>query len=139
MRGHFATVGAVRTAIAKHENRSGRNPDLSYVVIGRLRIAERSATLTRACERVGRNPGTIARTAQALVFVMDDVAAADRLVEQLPMPTMADPPERLRDVVAAYADIGLDELIVPDRTLGEGDVRLATMDRFIEEVAAGFR
>ncbi|MFP3899875.1 MAG: TIGR03560 family F420-dependent LLM class oxidoreductase [Acidimicrobiia bacterium] len=103
------------------------------------RIAERSTTLTRACEQVGRDPGAIARTAQALVFLMDDVAAADRLVEQLPMPTMAGPPERLRDVVAAYAEIGLDELIVPDRTLGEGDVRLATMDRFIEDVAAGFR
>jgi F420-dependent oxidoreductase-like protein len=102
-------------------------------------IAERSATLTRACERVGRDPDEVARTAQALVFLIDDVAAADRLIEQVPRPTMAGPPERLRDVVAAYAEAGLDELIVPDATLGAGDGKLAVMDRFIDEVAAAFR
>lgn len=103
------------------------------------RVAERSAALSRACEKIDRDPGTIARTAQALVFFVDDPAAADRLVEQIPRPTMAGPPERLRDIVAAYVEAGVDELIVPDSTLGTGDDKLAAMDRFIGEVAAPFR
>lgn len=102
-------------------------------------IAERSATLTGACEDARRDPDAIARTAQALVFLVDDLATADRLVEQVPMPTMAGPPERLRDVVAAYAEAGLDELIVPDRTLGTGAEKREAMERFIDEVAAAFR
>jgi alkanesulfonate monooxygenase SsuD/methylene tetrahydromethanopterin reductase-like flavin-dependent oxidoreductase (luciferase family) len=102
-------------------------------------IAERSATLTRACEEIGRDPDEIARTAQALVFIVDDVAAGERLVEQIPRATMAGPPGHLRDVVAAYAEAGLDELIVPDFTLGTGDDKRKAMDRFVDEVAPAFR
>jgi hypothetical protein len=55
------------------------------------------------------------------------------------MPAIAGTPEQLRDVVAAYAEAGLDELIVPDRTLGIGARKLETMDRLIDEVAPAFR
>lgn len=106
------------------------------------RIAERSAALTRACERVGRDSDAIARTAQALVFMADDgidPAGIERQVERAPMPAIGGTVERLRDVVAAYAQAGLDELIVPDRSLGQGTPKLERMDRFIEEVAPAFR
>jgi F420-dependent oxidoreductase-like protein len=108
-------------------------------------IAERSAALTRACERVGRDPDLIARTAQALVFIADDGADADviakveGLVERAPMPAIGGTVEQLRDVVAGYAQAGLDELIVPDRSLGHGTAKLERMDRFIDEVAPAFR
>lgn len=108
-------------------------------------IAERSAALTRACERVGREPDLIARTAQALVFIADDAADADatakveRLAELAPMPAIGGTVEQLRDVVAGYAQAGLDELIVPDRSLGHGTAKLERMDRFIDEVAPAFR
>jgi F420-dependent oxidoreductase-like protein len=108
-------------------------------------IAERSAALTRACERVGREPDLIARTAQALVFIADDAADADatakveRLVELAPMPAIGGTVGQLRDVVAGYAQAGLDELIVPDRSLGHGTAKLERMDRFIDEVAPAFR
>ena len=108
-------------------------------------IAERSSALTRACERVGRDPDLIARTAQALVFIADDAADADatakveRLVELAPMPAIGGTVEQLRDVVAGYAQAGLDELIVPDRSLGHGTAKLERMDRFIDEVAPAFR
>lgn len=101
-------------------------------------VAERSAALSRMCEAAGRDPDEIERVAQALVFLVDDRATAERLVERMPMPTMAGSSERLRDVVAAYAEAGLDELIVPDRSLGEGREKLERMDRFIGEVAAAF-
>ncbi len=102
-------------------------------------VAERSAALTRACEAAGREPEAVARTAQAMVFLVDDEAAAERLVERVPMPAMAGSPERLRDVVAAYAEAGLDELIVPDVTLGTGAAKTDALDRFISDVAPAFR
>jgi F420-dependent oxidoreductase-like protein len=105
-------------------------------------IAERSAALTRACEGVGRDPDAVARTAQALVFMAEDVGAIadiERLIERSPMPAIGGTVEQLRDVVAAYAQAGLDELIVPDRSLGQGTAKLERMDRFIDEVAPAFR
>jgi alkanesulfonate monooxygenase SsuD/methylene tetrahydromethanopterin reductase-like flavin-dependent oxidoreductase (luciferase family) len=105
-------------------------------------IAERSAALTRACEAVGRDPGAVARTAQALVFLAGDdaeAAAVARAAGRAPMPAMAGTAERLREVVAAYAEAGVDELIVPDRTLGEGAAKRDRMDCLIAEVAAPFR
>jgi hypothetical protein len=41
--------------------------------------------------------------------------------------------------VAAYAEAGVDELIVPDRTLGTGSQRLDAMDLLIEQIAPPFR
>jgi alkanesulfonate monooxygenase SsuD/methylene tetrahydromethanopterin reductase-like flavin-dependent oxidoreductase (luciferase family) len=108
-------------------------------------IAERSAALTRACERVGREPDLIVRTAQALVFIADADADADafakveQLVERGPMPAIGGTVEQLRDVVAAYAEAGLDEFVIPDRSLGHGTAKLERMDRFIDEVAPAFR
>jgi F420-dependent oxidoreductase-like protein len=102
-------------------------------------IGERSAALTRRCDEVGRDPDEIARSAQALVFFTDDEAEADRLAEAVPRPLMAGTPERMRDVVAAYAEAGLDELIVPDFTLGTGNQKLEALDTFIDEVAPAFR
>jgi alkanesulfonate monooxygenase SsuD/methylene tetrahydromethanopterin reductase-like flavin-dependent oxidoreductase (luciferase family) len=108
-------------------------------------IAERSAALTRACEGVGRDPDTVTRTAQALVFMVDEgadagaIANVERLLERSAMPAIGGTVEQLRDVVAAYAQAGLDELIVPDRSLGQGTAKLERMDRFIDEVAPAFR
>lgn len=103
-------------------------------------IAERSAMLTRCCEKAGRDADTIARTGQALLFFVDDEAEAERLADALPRPVMAGTPERLRDVLAAYAEAGLDELIIPDNTLGRGrQEKLDALDRFITDVAPAFR
>jgi hypothetical protein len=88
---------------------------------------------------VGRDADEIARSAQALLFFTEDRAAAERLTEAIPRPVMAGTPEHLRDVVAAYAEAGLDELIVPDFTLGSGSQKLEALDRFIDEVAPAFR
>jgi alkanesulfonate monooxygenase SsuD/methylene tetrahydromethanopterin reductase-like flavin-dependent oxidoreductase (luciferase family) len=102
-------------------------------------IAERSAALTRHCEAAGRDPDEVARTAQALVFFTDDEGEAERRTAASAMPVIAGTPERMRDVLAAYAEAGLDELIVPDRTFGTGEAKRAGLDRFAEDVAAAFR
>lgn len=39
----------------------------------------------------------------------------------------------------AYRDAGVDELIVPDFTLGARHQKLATLDRFMKEVATPLR
>jgi F420-dependent oxidoreductase-like protein len=97
-------------------------------------IAERSAALDRACEVAGRDPAEIARSAQALVIFTDDEADADRLAAAVPRPLLVGTPERMREAVAAYAENGLDELIVPDFTLGSGAQKLEALDRFREDV-----
>ncbi|HEX5947259.1 MAG TPA: LLM class flavin-dependent oxidoreductase [Acidimicrobiales bacterium] len=97
-------------------------------------IAERSAALDRACEAAGRDPGEIARSAQALVMFTEDDAEADRLAAAVPRPLLVGSPERMREVVAGYAEGGLDELNVPDFTLGTGAQKIEALDRFREEV-----
>jgi len=98
-------------------------------------IAERSAALDRACDAAGRDPSDIARSAQALVMFTEDDAEADRLAAAVPRPLLVGTPERMREVVAGYAERGLDELIVPDFTLGPGARKIEALDRFREEVA----
>ena len=48
-------------------------------------------------------------------------------------------PSELVDVVGRYAEAGVDELIVPDFTLGPAGRARDTYDRFLTEVAASFR
>lgn len=102
-------------------------------------VRHKSAVLDSHCDTIGRDPGEILRTAQALVFVTDDQATADRLVERIPRPAFGGTPGRLAEVVGAYVEAGLDELIVPDFTLGTGAERRDRMDLLIEQVAPAFR
>ena len=89
------------------------------------------------CADVGRDPAQIQRSAVALLFLSDDAEAMAKLRERGAggRPMIAGNVEEVRQVVRAYADAGVDELIVPDFTLGPRDQKLATLDRFIEEVA----
>jgi len=116
-------------------------------------MAARSAALTQACERVGRDPAAILRTAQALVVLADDnasravLADIDRRVQESAakaatgpvMPIIGGTAAQLRDVFAAYEEAGVGEFIVPDRSLGTGAAKLECMDRFLEQVARPFR
>jgi alkanesulfonate monooxygenase SsuD/methylene tetrahydromethanopterin reductase-like flavin-dependent oxidoreductase (luciferase family) len=98
-------------------------------------MAERSAALDRACEAIGRDPSTIARSTQALVFLTDDEARAEQLVEAVaPRAAIAGPPAAFADVVAEWDEIGVSEVIVPDFTLGSGSARADAMDALREAV-----
>jgi alkanesulfonate monooxygenase SsuD/methylene tetrahydromethanopterin reductase-like flavin-dependent oxidoreductase (luciferase family) len=92
-------------------------------------IAERSDVLARRCELIGRDPATIRRSTQALVRLTDDRAEAAAFVESVaPRAAVAGPPEHVAEVVARWAAVGVDEVIVPDVALARGAERLEQLD-----------
>ncbi|HEU4842575.1 MAG TPA: LLM class flavin-dependent oxidoreductase, partial [Ilumatobacteraceae bacterium] len=104
------------------------------------RFAERSAALDAACSKINRDPATIARSTQALFFLGDDTAKINSLIERVaPRPAVGGTAARLIEAVQGWADVGVDEVIVPDFTLGTGAQRLEHLDLLIEQVAPDFR
>ena len=103
-------------------------------------FAHKSAVLDRHCADVGRDPAEIRRSTQALLFLSDDEAwlARHRDSDAIRAAIVGTPAE-ITEIVGRYRDAGVDELIVPDFTLGTGQRRLDTLDRFNEEIAVHFR
>ncbi len=98
-------------------------------------LAPRLEALTRACERIGRDPATIAVSTQALVLVTNDPVKARSLVEAVaPRPAFAGTVTEIIEQMAGWAALGVDEVIVPDFVLGHGSRRLDALDG----LAAGF-
>ncbi len=102
-------------------------------------FTHKSAVLDRHCHDLGRDPAEIRRSTQALLFLSDDEEWLGRIRERdIGRAAIIGTPSEVVDVVGAYRDAGVDELIVPDFTLGTGARRLETLDRFSEEVAIHF-
>ncbi|MEZ5216842.1 MAG: LLM class flavin-dependent oxidoreductase [Ilumatobacteraceae bacterium] len=101
-------------------------------------VAAASARMDAACEAVGRDPASLHRSAQAMVFLADDDEGADRLRQVAPPDrSIVGTPEQLLEIVATYQDSGIEELIVPDFTLGEHQAeREDRYGRFWETVAS---
>ena len=103
-------------------------------------LTHKNGVLDRHCEDLGRDPSEISRSAQGLLFMMDDEAASAKMRERdIGRPMLIGTPAELVDVVAAYRDAGVDELIVPDFNLPTGAAKHEVMDRFIEQVAPALR
>jgi alkanesulfonate monooxygenase SsuD/methylene tetrahydromethanopterin reductase-like flavin-dependent oxidoreductase (luciferase family) len=102
-------------------------------------LAERSKALDAACADIGRDPSTIARSTQALFFV-GDPAKVNGLIERVkPRPAVGGGAGELVEAVQGWADVGVDEVIVPDFTLGTGAQRLEALDLIVEQVVPQFR
>jgi F420-dependent oxidoreductase-like protein len=99
-------------------------------------VAHKSKVLDEHCERVGRDPSEIARSTQALIFVTDDEAAAEQILANIPRAAIAGPVDRVAEALAGYAEVGVDEFIVPDATLGQGAQKLEIIDQIAEAAAA---
>lgn len=103
-------------------------------------LRHKNAVLDRHCEDLGRDPSEITRSAQGLLFVMDDEASAAKMRERdIGRAALVGTPDQLVEIVAEYRDAGVDELIVPDFTLPAGAAKHEVMDRFIETVGPPLR
>lgn len=102
-------------------------------------LRECNAVLDGHCEAIDRDPGSIARSTQALVFLSRDEAwlkphregGAGRAV-------IVGTPEEVVEIVGRYQAAGCDELIIPCWTLGGSAKCLETLDLFSAEVAHHF-
>lgn len=103
-------------------------------------MVHKQKILDQHCETVGRDPREIQRCAVALLFLSDDEPFIKRM-KATPMgsPAIIGNVNEVRDIVAAYDEAGVQELIIPDFTLGEligaGQAKIDALDRFINDVA----
>jgi alkanesulfonate monooxygenase SsuD/methylene tetrahydromethanopterin reductase-like flavin-dependent oxidoreductase (luciferase family) len=76
-------------------------------------VGRRTERFLAACDVVGRDPGTVRRSAQALVFLgkATDEFVVDR--------SLSGSDEQLVDALNRYVALGVDEFAIPDFTLGE--------------------
>ena len=98
------------------------------------------AKLQTACEQVDRDPATMWKSAQALVFMTTNSEFADKVRggDMAPRSIVGTNAE-LVDTVGRYAEAGFDELIVPDFTLGNtAEERAAKYGKFHDEIVSQF-
>jgi alkanesulfonate monooxygenase SsuD/methylene tetrahydromethanopterin reductase-like flavin-dependent oxidoreductase (luciferase family) len=75
--------------------------------------------LLTACEQVGRDPATMWKSTQALVFMNADVEfAANIKAGDMGERSIIGSNAQLVEEIGRYAALGFDELIIPDFTLG---------------------
>ena len=91
-----------------------------------------------ACESVDRDPASMWTSVQALVFVTDDDAQAEKILAGGMGPrSIAGTPDRLVETIGEYAEMGFDEFIVPDFNLGgTPEARREALERINETVVA---
>jgi probable F420-dependent oxidoreductase len=103
-------------------------------------LAERRSVLDARCEAIGRDPGEIATSTQAVTMVVDDDDKGRELEARMAgRPVVAGTPARIAERVAAWREAGADEIIVPDFALGTGTRRADALDAIVEQVVPGFR
>jgi alkanesulfonate monooxygenase SsuD/methylene tetrahydromethanopterin reductase-like flavin-dependent oxidoreductase (luciferase family) len=95
------------------------------------------------CEKLGRDPGSVRRSTQALfdVVVPGDTEAEERREQLLAagrLPVVMGSAEEVLDTVGRYVEAGIDELLVPDFALGDGQRRFEALERLREEVLLKF-
>ncbi len=100
-------------------------------------LKSKMAILDQHCEQAGRDPSSIQRSAVAMMFLSDDEAFVAKMSADPARPTIAGNVSQVQEIVAAYAAAGVNELIVPDWTMGPGDTsqKREILDRLIAEVA----
>ena len=91
--------------------------------------------LDRHCEDIGRDPKNIQRSAVALLFLSDDDKFIQQIRETVDRALIAGNLAEVQDTVKAYQEAGVDELLVPDFTLGQGQQKIDTLDTFINDIA----
>src|SRR5215469_8852020 len=103
-------------------------------------LAHKLSVLREHCDQVGRDPGEIHVSTQALLYLSTDKQwLEDKRQAATGRAVIVGTPGEVADIVARYRDAGADELIVPDFTLGSMARKKDTCDLFMQEVAPAFR
>ncbi|MHB8435234.1 MAG: LLM class flavin-dependent oxidoreductase, partial [Acidimicrobiales bacterium] len=101
-------------------------------------IAHKLTVLDRHCEEIGRDPLTIERSTQALVYMTDQ--PDHRVVSKSDgehQPSLTGTPSQIAEELSRFQNLGISEFILSDRTLGAApEERFANMARFLGEAAA---
>jgi F420-dependent oxidoreductase-like protein len=102
-------------------------------------LKHKGGILDEYCREIGRDPKTIAHSAQGMLVLTDDAAMVERM-KAAGRPVIGGNGPQVRALVEQYAEAGVDELIIPDFNLGRTvEDKTAIMDRFANEVMAHFR
>ena len=101
-------------------------------------VAAVTERFTAACETEGRDPASIRRSAQALVYITESDAQRDELLAKVRADrAIVGSTAEIVDVIGHYAQAGLDEFALPDFNLGASPAqRRETIERFHEEVVS---
>lgn len=99
---------------------------------------EKKQGYDRALAAAGRDPSTLHTSTQALVLVGPDGAAQAEDLAKV-RPAIGGTAEQLVDTIGQWAEAGLDELVIPDFTLGDTAQAKENLDLLITEVASAFR
>jgi F420-dependent oxidoreductase-like protein len=103
-------------------------------------LAQKVKVLDAHCERLGRDPVQIGRSAQALLYMSDDQEwLTERRGRAVGFPAIVGTPAEVQDVIGAYRDAGVTEFIIPTFNLGPPERVAAALGRFSDEVAPAFR
>jgi alkanesulfonate monooxygenase SsuD/methylene tetrahydromethanopterin reductase-like flavin-dependent oxidoreductase (luciferase family) len=103
-------------------------------------VRRRTALFTTACEAEGRDPSTVHRSAQAMIFLTNDDATRDKLKPKVPEGrSLVGGPSELIDLLGQYVDQGVDEFAIPDFTLGKTpEIRREALETLRSEVLPAF-
>lgn len=98
--------------------------------------AARAAMFAAACEQVGRDPATMHRCVQAMIYLIEDATRADHVRAKVdPVRAVVGSDGEVVDAVGRYAELGFDEFIVPEFNLGETAAeKIEALERIRTEV-----
>ena len=105
-----------------------------------IELRRRTELFMTACAAVDRDPATIRRSSQAMVFLTDDDATSTKLRAKAPADrSLIGRPSELIDLIGTYVEAGVNEFAIPDFTLGRTrEARRATFHRLRDEVLSAF-
>jgi alkanesulfonate monooxygenase SsuD/methylene tetrahydromethanopterin reductase-like flavin-dependent oxidoreductase (luciferase family) len=99
-------------------------------------LRHKISVLEERCDEIGRDPATIRKSTQAILFMSEDESFLSHFRDvDLPRPAIVGTPGEVAEIVVAYRDAGVDELIIPDFTLTDPGLRHEVLSQFMAEVA----
>lgn len=100
----------------------------------------RRSTYTASCEAVDVDPGSLHTSVQAMFFLTEDQDQIDKIMSgDTAERSVAGSIDHIVETIGEYVELGFDEVIVPDFTLGKTrEERFDAYQRFTSEVVPHF-